>query len=330
MRVLVTGSAGHLGEALVRTLREGLHEVVGLDLLASPFTTHVGSIADPDCVSGCMRGVDLVLHTAALHKPHVATHSRRAFVDTNITGTLNVLEAALANGVAGVVYTSTTSVFGAALSPADGQPAAWISEDVEPVAKNIYGVTKAAAEALCELYQRSKGLPSIVLRTSRFFPEADDRPELRQRYEDLNLKANEYLYRRLDLADAVEAHLRAAERMPEIGFGRYIVSSTTPFAPDQRARLRSEAPEVVRSLFPDYAPEYDRRGWRMLPGIDRIYVNQRARDELGWRPRFDFRYVLDRLKRGEELFSRLARSVGSKGYHPETWEEGPYPVETDA
>ena len=186
MRVLVTGSAGHLGEALVRTLREGLHEVIGLDLLASPFTTHVGSIADLDCVRRCMRGVDLVLHTAALHKPHVATHSRQTFVDTNITGTLNVLEAALANGVSGVVYTSTTSVFGAALSPADGQPAAWITEDVEPVAKNIYGVTKAAAEALCELYQRSKGLPSIVLRTSRFFPDADDRPELRQRYEDLS------------------------------------------------------------------------------------------------------------------------------------------------
>ncbi len=58
MRVLVTGSAGHLGEGLVRTLRERNQETVGLDLLDSPFTTHVGSVADPDLVRRCLKGVD--------------------------------------------------------------------------------------------------------------------------------------------------------------------------------------------------------------------------------------------------------------------------------
>src|SRR3712207_1278525 len=111
MRVLVTGSAGHLGEALVRTLRERQHEVAGLDLLGSPFTSHVGSITDTHFVRGCMQGVDFVMHTAALHKPHVATHSRRVFVETNICGTLNILETALASGVSGVVFTSSTSAF---------------------------------------------------------------------------------------------------------------------------------------------------------------------------------------------------------------------------
>ncbi len=96
MRILVTGSAGHLGEALVRTLQTGQHEVEGLDILDSPFTTHVGSICDSDFLGDMMRGVDSVIHTAALHKPHVATHSRRAFVTTNVAGTLGVLEAALA------------------------------------------------------------------------------------------------------------------------------------------------------------------------------------------------------------------------------------------
>ena len=174
-----------------------------------------------------MRGVDVVMHTASLHKPHMATHSQRAFVQTNIQGTLNVLEAALAQGVSGVVFTSTTSAFGAALSPSPGQGAAWITEGVGAVPKNIYGVTKTAAEELCELFHRSHGLPCLVLRTSRFFPEADDNPELRQQYEDLNLKVNEYLYRRVDLADAVEAHILAAEKAPAIGFARYIVSATT-------------------------------------------------------------------------------------------------------
>ena len=68
----------------------------------------------------------------------------------------------------------------------------------------------------------------------------------------------------------------------------------------------------------------------MLPGIDRVYVNSRAREELGWRPRFDFRHVLDRLRCGEDAISSLAREVGSKGYHPQTFKDGPYPVETSA
>jgi nucleoside-diphosphate-sugar epimerase len=325
MRLLVTGSAGHLGEGLVRTLRERGHDAAGLDLLPSAFTDHVGSVADPDFVRACVRGVDVVIHAATLHKPHLATHSRHAFVDTNVAGTLAVLEAAVDGGVSGVVFSSTMSAFGGALTPADGHPAAWVDEDVDSIPRNIYGVTKKAAEDLCELFFRSRGLPCIVLRIGRFFPEADDDPELRRQYDDLNLKANEYLYRRLDLADAVEAHVLAAERAPQIGFARYVVSATSPFEPEHLFRLRTDAPGVVRTLFPDYEEAYRARGWRMLPGIDRVYVNRRARKDLGWTPRFDFRHVLDRLRRGDDVFSPLARAVGSKGYHARSFEDGPYP-----
>jgi UDP-glucose 4-epimerase len=327
MRVLVTGSAGHLGEGLVRTLRSRGHDVSGLDLLESPFTTHVGSINDRGLLRACLPGIDRVIHAATLHKPHVATHSRQAFVETNIAGTLAVLEASLESGVSGIVYSSTTSAFGGALRPAEDQPAAWIDEDAPSVPRNIYGVTKKSAEDMCELVFKSHKLPSVVLRTSRFFPEADDDPEVRRQYEDLNLKVNEYLYRRLDIADAVEAHILAAERAPEIGFARYVVSATSPLEREHLAQLRTDAPEVVRSLFPDYEEQYRRRGWRMLPCIDRVYVNERARRELGWEPRFGFRRILDCLQRGEDVFSALAREVGSKGYHAQRFEEGPYPVE---
>ncbi len=83
MKILVTGSAGHLGEALVRTLKQTKHEVVGLDMLPSPFTSRVGSIVDRDFVRQSMQGVDVVLHAATLHKPHVLTHSFQDFIDTN-------------------------------------------------------------------------------------------------------------------------------------------------------------------------------------------------------------------------------------------------------
>jgi nucleoside-diphosphate-sugar epimerase len=218
MRVLVTGSSGHLGEALIRTLSNSGHEVIGLDILESPFTACVGSTTDRACVRHCLAGVQTVLHSATLHKPHVATHSRQDFIDTNVTGTLNLLEEAVTAGVASFVYTSTTSVFGDALVPPPGAPAAWVTEEVTPIPRNIYGVTKAAAEDLCQLFHRNQRLGCIVLRTSRFFPEEDDNETAREAYADENLEVNEYLFRRVDLEDVVSAHLLAASRAPTIGF----------------------------------------------------------------------------------------------------------------
>ena len=327
MKILVTGSSGHLGEALVRTLREQAHEVVALDILESPFATDVGSISDRACVRHCMAGVEVVLHAATLHKPHVATHGRQDFVDTNVTGTLNLLEEAVAAGVKSFVYTSTTSVFGDALVPPAGAPAAWVTEDVTPVPKNIYGVTKAAAEDLCQLFHRNQGLPCIVLRTSRFFPEEDDDRSVREVYADDNAKANEYLHRRVDVEDVVSAHLLAARQAPVLGFRRYIVSATTPFSTDDLADLRRDASSVVDRRGPHYAAEDARRGWAMVPRIDRVYVNARARQELGWRPRYDFAFAIERLAADQDFRSPLARLVGTKGYHAEAFAEGPYPVE---
>ncbi|UQA56843.1 NAD-dependent epimerase/dehydratase family protein [Polyangium aurulentum] len=326
MTILVTGSAGHLGEALVRSLRAGGRSALGVDIKPSPFTDRVGSISDRAFVEQCMGGVRAVVHAATLHKPHVATHSNQAFLDTNVTGTLALLEAAVAAGVEVFVFTSTTSTFGAALTPAPGEPAAWVTEGVVPVPKNIYGVTKVAAESLCELFFRKHRLPVIVLRTSRFFPEADDDPEVRGRYETGNLQANEMLYRRVDIEDVVSAHLVALERASAIGFGRYIISATTPFTPDDVAALRRDAAGVVRRLFPHCEEIFAARGWRLFPQIDRVYVNALARTELGWRPKYDFGHVLDCVRAGVDFRSPLARAVGSKGYHDRVFEEGPYPV----
>lgn len=327
MKVLVTGSSGHLGEGLVRTLKDLQHEVVGLDILASRFTSDLGTIVDRACVRRCMRGVQAVFHAATLHKPHLATHNRQDFIDTNITGTLNLLEEAVAAGVESFVFTSTTSVFGDALVPPPGAPTAWITEEVIPVPKNIYGVTKAAGEDLCQLFHRNHGLPGIVLRTSRFFPEEDDNQAVRLAYADDNVKVNEYLFRRVEIEDVVTAHLLASERAASIGFGKYIVSATTPFETGDLSDLRIDAPQVVRRRVPEYETEYRRRGWKMFPRIERVYVNARARRELDWQPRYDFKYMICRMRVGGELQSPLARIIGSKRYHSRVFADGPYPVE---
>jgi UDP-glucose 4-epimerase len=280
VRVLITGSSGHLGDALGRTLRDLGHEVVGIDILEG------ASITDRACVRRTIEGVQSVLHTATLHKPHLLTHDRQTFIDTNVTGTLVLLEEAVRAGVESFIFTSTTSVFGHAL-------AGWLAESVAPIPKNIYGVTKRAAEDLCELFSRRERLPCLILRTSRFFPEEDDNRSVRETYADDNLKANEYLYRRVDIEDVVSAHLLAIARAKEVGFDRYIISATTPFSASDLPELHADAPRVVR-----------------------------ARRVLGWRPQHDFRSVIAR----DDIRSPLARLVGSKGYHAQQFTDGPYPV----
>jgi UDP-glucose 4-epimerase len=326
MTILVTGSSGHLGEALMRTLRGAGRKALGLDVLPGAFTDVVGSIADRDLVARSMSGAETVLHAATLHKPHVGTHGREAFVETNILGTLSLLEEASRAGVKSFVMTSTTSAFGDALKPPPGESAAWIDESVVPVPKNIYGVTKTAAEDFCRLFHRNEGLACVVLRTSRFFPEEDDDPDQRGSYADDNLKANEFLFRRVAIEDVVDAHLLAAERAPAIGFGKYVVSATTPFRREDLARLRRDAPAVVGLRAPGWEHDYARRGWRMIETIDRVYDNALARKDLGWRPQWDFEAVLERLRDTGDIRGPLAKAIGAKGYHAEKFGGAPYPV----
>ncbi|HWV75169.1 MAG TPA: NAD(P)-dependent oxidoreductase [Pseudosphingobacterium sp.] len=326
MKILVTGSSGHLGEALVRTLRTGNYEVIGIDILPSAFTDKVGSIADRRFVKQCMRGINVIMHTATLHKPHVATHSNQDFIDTNISGTLNLLEEGLAVGIDSFIFTSTTSTFGDAMLPKKGEPAVWVTEEVLPIPKNIYGVTKTAAENLCKLFFRNHQLPSIVLRTSRFFPEDDDQEHTRLAYDNDNAKVNELLYRRVDIADVVQAHLKALEKAPSIGFGKYIISATTPFTLLDLSDLIHDAPGVIKRLYSDFEELFRNQGWKMFPSIERVYVNERARKELDWQPKHDFRHALDCLKLGINYRSALSLEIGSKGYHAEKFKRGPYPI----
>jgi nucleoside-diphosphate-sugar epimerase len=313
-RMLVTGSSGHLGEALVRTLRERGIDVVGLDFRPSASTDLVGSVNDPDLVREAMAGVQVVFHMAALHKPQLAFLPGKAFVETNIGGTQNVLDAAVAAKVRAFVMTSSTTVFGDALIPPADKPATWIDESVTPIPKNMYGVTKAGAEDLCQLAHRNGGLACIVLRTSRFFAEGDDMPGEYDGRSDDNIKANEYAYRRVALEDAVDAHLRAAERAPHLGFGRYVVSATTPFTREDMAHVRTDAATVLARRAPLAAAVWQEQGWRFPDRLDRVYFNAKARHDLGWRPRFDLNAIAARVASGQSVQTPLSQLVGAKEY----------------
>ncbi|KAK7943642.1 uncharacterized protein PG986_012755 [Apiospora aurea] len=331
--VLVTGSAGHLGCALMLSLPSLGYTPIGIDILASETTTHVGSIADRDFVASLFNrypSIQHILHVATLHKPHVDSHSKSDFVDVNITGTLNLLEEAAAaakNGnkaIDSFVFTSTTSAFGRALSPRPGEPAAWITEDVVPIPKNIYGVTKVAAEDMCRLVQAQTGLPVVVLRTSRFFPEADDDADRRALVGggddgdgDENLKLLELAYRRVDIADVVSACVCAMRKAQELHWAKYVISAPPPFGndPEILKRLDSDAEEVYVECVPGIKETFEKKGWRFLPRLDRVYDSSKAIQELGWQPQYTIQNAVNKIRTGEEWRSDLTFKVGKKGYH---------------
>src|SRR5512145_2539408 len=182
----------------------------------------------------------------------------------------------------------------------EAAPAAiWLDEDCGPLEpRNVYGVSKLAAEGLCRLHHLEHGLGCIVLRTSRFFPEDDDTHE---HPSGPNLKANEFLYRRLTVEDAAEAHVAALEKAPSIGFGCYIVSAPTPFARGDAVALKQDAAAVIIQRFPDAGQLYAKRGWVLPQRIGRVYDASRIERELGFRCATDYAAVLEALRQGGPL-----------------------------
>ncbi len=290
--------------------------MVGIDPLPSPTTQVVGSITDRDLVQATIRdlGVDAIVHAGALHKPHIETSRRSDFVAVNVQGTLNLLEEAIAPGskVDRFVFTSTTSLmisrdiragrFGG------GTKAAWLTEELTPLLpRNVYGVTKLSAEHLCRLFHELHGLPVMILRTSRFFPEDDDMAHAIAQSEP-NTKANEFLFRRLTVEDAAEAHIAALNQAPALGFDTFIVSAKTPFSPDDCEQLMVDAPSVVARYFPHYQELYQRAGWTMFHTIDRVYDSSKAARRLGFQCRTGFGEKLEELEMQLDLIGRRGRT----------------------
>jgi nucleoside-diphosphate-sugar epimerase len=302
MRILLTGSSGWLGRFLAPLLRQAGHDPFGLDVAPGRDTHRVGNVADADLIQRLFAEhcFDGVIHAAALHKPDIARYPRQAFIDVNVTGTLNLLEAAVAHGASRFVFTSTTSLMiTQAIRDETGPAAAWLDESSGPLRpRNIYGVTKRSAEELARLFHAEHGLPVVVLRTARFFPEDDD---THRALVGENMKANEFLHRRLTVEDCARAHLAAFERAPEIGFGLYIVSAPTPFERADATLLKTDAPALIARRFPDAAALYAARGWTLPAHIGRVYDAAAIERDLGFRCATDFAAVLAALRAGRPL-----------------------------
>ncbi|HEV2818153.1 MAG TPA: NAD(P)-dependent oxidoreductase [Allosphingosinicella sp.] len=301
MRILLTGSSGWLGRFLAPRLRGEGHEVVGLDVAPGADTGVVGSVADKALVDGLFasRGIEAVIHAGALHKPDIARYPESAFHAVNVEGTRHLLAAAAAAGNDRFLFTSTTSLMiSEEIRSGRKDRAVWLTEDSPAAPRNVYGVTKLAAERLCRRARDETGLAVLILRTGRFFPEEDDT------HRDLsgeNRKANEFLGRRLTVEDAADAHVAALEKAPELGFDTFILAAPTPFARADREALIADAPALVARHFPQGPALYAARGWSLPARIERVYDSSRAERRLGFRCRTDFAAVLRAMADGRQL-----------------------------
>lgn len=281
--VLVTGSAGQSGQVIVERLSER-YDVVGFDRLESRYTTVLGSLTDWEQVKAATAGVHAIIHTASLHAPHVPTHSREEFIDNNIKGTLYLLEAAKVNKVRKLVYTSTTSLYGESMDNPDR--AVWITEAVRPVARDIYDITKLAAENLCRDFFEADELQTMSLRVSRFWDEPMDK------------KVFYRTNRGLDVRDVAQAHQLALEK--DFGsFEVFNISAQTIFEETDLLNLKHRLLPLLKERVPALVELFEKNNWTLPESIDRVYVIEKAREMLDYRPDFNIGELLKSLNAGE-------------------------------
>ncbi|MBB6272481.1 nucleoside-diphosphate-sugar epimerase [Pedobacter cryoconitis] len=281
MKVLVTGSAGKLGKAVIERLRSENIVVIGADLIAGPNTTAIMDIKNKAQVFQICEGVDAIIHTAAIHGKHYEmNYPREEFIDTNIYGTLNLLNASIEHGVKRFLYISTTSVYGSAMD--DPDQAVWVDENLTAEPRDIYDITKQAAEQLCKDFFYKDGLQTSVYRVGRFLPE------------DSNLQANHRLYRGLDERDAAEA-LFLALKYDFADFEIFNISSSSQFSKSDLKILKTDPIAVILRKYPVAKGIYEANNWFFPESIDRIYVTEKATKLLGYSPKYTFGFLLENL-----------------------------------
>jgi nucleoside-diphosphate-sugar epimerase len=281
MKALVTGG-GLLGQAIARELVAAGHDVVVFDVTApdsSIFEVVQGDLRDPAAVGKACTGVDVVVHTAALHHIHLGSATETEFVEINVTGTFNVLAAARDAGVRRVVLSSSTAVF-AGHGPV-------LTDDLPPAGGDLYGLTKVFDEQLGAFFRAKHGLEVVALRYGAIWQLVTQvtRPDIQAVFRGTpDLVALALGGGVTDLRDAVAANVAAALHPGSLE-PVYSVLPTTLFSgpvDDVRAALAERLPDLASALPP-------------APVLGRFYDATRTEQALGIR-----------ITHGQDSFLRAA------------------------
>src|SRR5450759_1891732 len=296
--VLITGADGfigsHLTEALVRqgydvrafVLYNSFNSWGWLDHcdedVKGKFEVFAGDIRDPNGVRTAMKGCDAVLHLAALIAIPYSYHSPDTYVDTNVKGTLNVVQAARDLGVSKVVHTSTSEVYGTARFVP-------ITEDHPLRGQSPYSASKIGADQIAMSFHASFGTPVVVLRPfNTYGPRQSARAVLptiitqiasgrRQIMLGAVTPTRDFSY----VADTVAGFIAALESERSIG---EIVNIGSNF----EISIGDAARTVAELMKTDIEIVTDEQRLRPAKSeVERLWAsNQKARELLGWEPRY--------------------------------------------
>jgi UDP-glucose 4-epimerase len=262
--VLVTGTSGRVGAAVAGALTGAGFTVRGVDRAPGRWTSVTGDLQDPMVRRAAVGEVDVIVHAAALHAPHVGLVDDAEFEAINVGVTEALLQDAEYAGVRQVVYISSTSVYGHALVPSDR--AVWVDEDLRPQPRDVYDRTKLAAEQLVA----SGAAASTILRIARCFPEP------------LPVLARRLLHRAVGLDDVAAATVRAVSHKSVTG--TFNIAGQYPFTRADCLALHHDAAAVIAERAPDVASAFYERDWPLPQQIDRVYDSTAAMTAFGYRP----------------------------------------------
>lgn len=213
-RIIVTGGSGFLGRHLLRALVKEGYQVKNIDLRVNPeFETVVADVRDKERMLAEIKDADLVFHLASLIEAGESVKEPQKYIDYNLDGSLNILEAMRQNGIKNMAFSSSAAVYGEPVRVP-------IMEDDRTLPINPYGMTKLAMEALLSSYVSSHGFTGIALRYFNLYgPEEHHEPEshalprfIKQIYDGQEVTVwgnGEHQRDYIHVHDIVDAHLKA-------------------------------------------------------------------------------------------------------------------------
>jgi len=297
-RILVTGADGFIGSHLTEYLVDQGHNVKAFCYYNSfnswgwldsfpkekldKIDIFTGDIRDPNGVRTAMEGVDMVFHLAALIAIPFSYHSPDSYVDTNIKGTLNVLQAAKDFKVSRVLVTSTSEVYGTAQYVP-------ITEEHPKQGQSPYSATKIGADYIAESFYRSFDLPVTIVRPfNTYGPRQSARAVIPTIITQLLNGKNEIKLGDLRPTRDLVYVKDTAKGFAEIAKSETLIGHEVNIATQNEISIGELANEIIKQINPDATIVQDEE--RMRPSKSEVYrlfgSNEKLQEFTGWKPEY--------------------------------------------
>jgi nucleoside-diphosphate-sugar epimerase len=294
MNVLITGAGGNLGRALVPALAENGHEPVLMDNrpISTAYRFIQGDVTKKADILEAVKGMDAIVHAAALHGIHLSKYTHDDYWNLNVSGTYNVYEAAREHRVKKVLLCSTMGVYGAGTAGSENSFAV-VTENLPLLPRDIYGQSKKICEDLAAFYNRNHDIQTIAYRLGMFVPENF------VRYGFRLLKGG------VDDRDVAQAFLLGLAN-DSIRFDTFNIMAEVPFSKDEFQQWRQEPKTLLEKHFPGVSRLVEARG-ENLDELGKMWGYaywsiEKAKQKLGYEPKYNFPQFYEALNQNNESY----------------------------